>query len=166
MKKNVISMSALFILLVLTSCQKENIEPESTTNLQFANVDQALWPYYSAFEAEALIRGFEYDLNALRISGHIEEIHQENVAGSCRYGSNIDNEVTIDQTFWNRSSNLVREFVVFHELGHCVLLRDHDESVDAQGRCLSIMRSGTTNCRDSYSIQNRDRFVDELFFRD
>ena len=153
-------------LLSLTSCQKENVEPETNTNLEFANVDPALWPFYSAFESEALSRGFEFDLNALRVSGKIEEIHQENVAGSCRFGSNIDNAVTIDQTFWNRSSSLYKEFVVFHELGHCVLLRDHDESTDAQGRCLSIMRSGTTQCTDSYSLQNRDRFIDELFYMD
>ena len=165
MNKNVILLSATSFILLFTSCQKENIEIAPETIVQFANVDPELWPYYLAFENEAHKRGFEYDLNALKISGEILEIHEDNVAGSCKFGSHINNEVTIDRGFWNRSSNTYKEFVVFHELGHCVLLRGHDESSDNQGRCLSIMRSGLTNCRDSYSTQTRDEFIDELFLQ-
>jgi len=164
MKTNLIMLSAASLLLFFTSCQKETIEPE--TIIQFSNVDPELWSYYSKFETEAKLRGFDYDLNALQISGEILEISEDNVAGSCRFGNHINNEVTIDRGFWNRSSDLLKEFVIFHELGHCVLLRDHDESTDGQGRCLSIMRSGLTNCRDSYSQQNRNGFIDELFFQD
>lgn len=149
------------LLVLQFSCSSN----EEQTNIQFQNVESELWPHFSAFEQEAQRRGFDFDLNALRISGMVDQIHEDNVAGSCRYGSHIDNEVTIDVDFWNRSSYLLREFVVFHELGHCVLLRDHNESSDVQGRCLSIMRSGLTNCRDSYSSQNRNRFLDELFFQ-
>lgn len=166
MKKNVIYLSFSSLFLIFTSCQKDNIELESPTNVQYANVDPALWSFYSAFETEAKLRGLDFDLNALQISGEIMEILQENVAGSCRFGSQINNEVTIDLGFWNSSSSILKEFVIFHELGHCVLLRDHDESTDVNGRCLSIMRSGTTNCRDSYSTQNRDQFIDELFFQE
>ncbi|MEM9547247.1 MAG: hypothetical protein AAGA77_14805 [Bacteroidota bacterium] len=166
MKKNVILLSAIVLTFLFTSCQQEVIEPVVEPDIRFSNVDPQLRPYYSAFEAEANRRGFDYDLTELNILGKIEEIHQENVAGSCMFGRFIDNEVTIDQTFWNRSSPIFKEFVVFHELGHCVLLRGHDESADAQGRCLSIMRSGTLDCRDAYSLQNRDFYLDELFFDD
>jgi len=165
MKKNVFFLSAASLILLFTSCQKENIEFVPETNVQFANVDPELWPYYTAFENEANLRGFDYDLDALQISGEIIEIHEDNVAGSCKFGSHINNEVTIDLGFWNKSSSVLKEFVIFHELGHCVLLRDHDESADGQGRCQSIMRSGLTNCRDTYSLQNRDQFIDELFFQ-
>ncbi len=163
MRKNVIFLFATSLLLFFASCQKENIENQ--TNIQFTNVDPELWSFYESFEKEADIRGFKYDLNALQISGEILEIREENVAGSCKFGNHINNEVTIDQTFWNRASYSLKEFVVFHELGHCVLLRDHDESADGQGQCLSIMRSGLTNCRDTYNLQNRDRFIDELFLQ-
>ncbi len=165
MKKNVFVIPTACLMLIFSSCQKDNIEVEPEVEVQFSNVDPELWSYYASFENEAAKRGFDYDLDAMQIVGIIQEIPEENVAGSCKYGSHINNEVTIDQTFWNRSSSLYKEFVVFHELGHCVLLRDHDESVDGQGRCLSIMRSGTMNCRDSYSLQNRDGFIDELFFQ-
>lgn len=162
MKTNVIMLGSAFLFITLFSCQEE----VPIANSQFPNVDPELWKFYQAFELEANKRGFEYDLNALNISGEIKEISENNVAGSCRFGSHIDNEVTIDKTFWNSSSEIFREFVIFHELGHCVLLRDHDESVDARGHCLSIMRSGLTNCRDTYSNENRATFIDELFYQD
>ena len=119
MKTKVIFLSATLFTLFLISCQEDVQE----TNIRFNNVDPDLWPYYAAFESEAAKRGFDYDLNLLRVSGQINEIDQQNVAGSCRFGSHIDNAVTIDQSFWNRSSTNMKEFVVFHELGHCVLLR-------------------------------------------
>ena len=162
MKLNASCLILFFSALLIQSCSTD----ETTAQSRFPNVDQALWPYYSAFEEAAIERGFDYDLNQLKISGEIKEIHQDGVAGSCRFGSHINNEVTIDLGFWNNSSSLYKEFVVFHELGHCVLLRDHDESIDNQGRCLSIMRSGLTNCRDAYSLQNRDYYLDELFYQD
>ena len=162
MKTKVIIFSTIIFAFFITSCQKEVQE----TNIRFNNVDPDLWPYYAAFENEAAKRGLSYDLNLLRVSGKIDEIDQANVAGSCRFGSHIDNAVTIDESFWNRSSTTMKEFVVFHELGHCVLLRGHDESSDNQGRCLSIMRSGLNGCRDSYNVQNRSWFIDELFFQD
>jgi len=161
MKMNAIKLTTACVILTLFSCQ-EDIEQ---VELRFPNVDPELWSFYTAFENEARARGLEYDLAALQISGEIQEIPAENVAGSCRFGNHIHNEVTIDQSFWNRSSTLLKEFVVFHELGHCVLLRDHDESTDARGRCLSIMRSGLTECRDSYTLQSRDYYLDELFFQ-
>jgi hypothetical protein len=162
MKSKVITLASFMIIISIFSCQKE----QALVNSQFSNVDPELWTYYSSFEAEAAQRGLEYDLNTLQISGEIKEIHEDGVAGSCKFGSHINNEVTIDKSFWNNSSDLYKEFVVFHELGHCVLLRDHEESADGSGRCLSIMRSGLTNCKDSYTLQNRKRFLDELFFRD
>lgn len=152
---------SLFSVFAISCAKDQNI-----INSQYPNVDPELWSIYSTFEFEASKRGFDIDLNALNISGDIEEIHQENVAGSCKYGSHIDNEVTIDLSFWNNSTSLYKEFVVFHELGHCVLLRDHKESADHRGNCTSIMRSGLSGCRDNYTSQNRSTFIDELFYQD
>jgi len=150
---------ALPVLVLFISCSKDI----SSFQKRYDNVDPELWSHYAAFESEAEKRGFTYDLNNLRVSGEISEIHQAGVAGSCQYGSAIDNHVTIDETFWSKSSNLNREFVVFHELGHCALFRGHDERQNARGLCLSLMRSGTGSCRDAYSVENRDAYLDELF---
>jgi len=157
------SVAIITIGLILNSCASDPFESSKPVPQEFQFVEEAIIPYYQSFQKEAKERGLQIDLNNLEISAEIKEIAQEHVAGSCSFGSHINNHITIDKTFWEKASQPLREFVVFHELGHCALLRGHDESSDAQGRCLSIMRSGLGNCVDVYSPQNRKILLDELF---
>lgn len=157
--------SRYFMLPLLTivfcfSCTQEEPIPEAPA---YPNVEQALWPYFQTFEEEAAARGLEIDLANARLSGEIDNLDDGNVIGLCQYGRYINNHITIDKQFWNRSSNLAREMVVFHELGHCFLGRDHLENAFRSGHCESIMRSGTCCCRDGYSASTRTYYVDELF---
>lgn len=70
-------------MITLVGCNNEQLilqpapeanEPEPTTQVGFANVDPALWPYYSDFEAQAASRGIEIDLASLGITGSFEDI--------------------------------------------------------------------------------------------
>lgn len=144
----------------LVEPEPEPIQPEFRI---YPNVDEALWPYFQRFEEEAFSRGLEVDLITSEITGVIEEIDTDNVLGECRYNSHLPEHVTIDKTFWSRASDRAKEFVVFHELGHCSLLRDHFESTAADGTCVSIMRSGVEDCRDNYRTTTRVRYLNELF---
>lgn len=155
----------LFSSLCLQACTDDpNLNPTPFNSPTISGVDQELQSYFISFQQEAVKRGFDYDLNTLDVSGDIDQISDEGVAGTCQYGSHITNHITIDQDFWDSAPPIYREFVVYHELGHCVLLRGHDESTDASGRCLSIMRSGLQGCIDSYSPLSKSDFLDELFF--
>ena len=151
--------------LVTTGCQLDldDIFGSKSVNEEFPNVDEALWPYFRRFEEEAATRNIEVDLNEAYITGLISDISTTNVLGQCSYSSNNPHQVTIDKPFWNKASDLAKEFVVFHELGHCYLARLHDESKDSRGVCLSIMRSGTGDCRDNYSTTTRAVLINELF---
>ncbi|MBK8388607.1 MAG: hypothetical protein IPL23_04675 [Saprospiraceae bacterium] len=155
-------------LLLLNACADESslgtdTSQDSLETGTYANVDRALWQHFKAFEDEAASRGFSINLNQLKIRANISEISENGVLGQCQYNSHLPNQVTIDKTFWNRSSELYKEFVVFHELGHCVLDRNHKEDKDSRGRCLSIMRSGLGDCLDAYSSVNRTYYLNELF---
>lgn len=147
-------------MLLLYSCSKD---PITVINPSYLGVDPELWPFFENFEKEAAFRGLNIDLSAENLTAEIDNIQERGVLGVCQYGSAINNHITIDEPFWNSSGSLYREFVVFHELGHCVLFRDHNESMNGNGICLSIMRSGTENCRDAYTDQNRKYYLDELF---
>lgn len=150
-------------LLIFAACQPNSVTEEFVEqSREYPLADELLWPHYQSFEEEAALRGFNIDLNLLEVTGFISPIPEQGVAGTCTYGTHI-NEVNIDQTFWNRSGNLTREYVVFHELGHCVLHRDHTEGSDNDGICISLMNSGTTDCRVAYNTANRDYYIDELF---
>lgn len=155
-------LSFLIIFIVFESCSFESeLVPEEESNV-FYKVDPLLWDHFIKFEQEALRRGFEIDLNALEISGEIKNIPETGVAGTCQYGQHISH-VTVDQSYWNQVNVMQREFVVFHELGHCVLHRGHFEGQFDNGICQSLMRSGLGNCRDAYTLNNRSYYLDELF---
>lgn len=160
-------LSLLSIILILQACYpeiEENIDaPQSTPNSnEYIEVDSRLWDYFSSFEEEAASRGININLRDLEITGVIENISEDGIAGTCQYGRHI-HHVTIDLGYWNRSSFLGREMVVFHELGHCALDLGHQEMEDINGNCLSIMNSGTSGCRVLYSQANREYYLDELF---
>ncbi|MEM6316673.1 MAG: hypothetical protein AAF960_03330 [Bacteroidota bacterium] len=163
------SFFALFVLLI--ACQRDAVEDlETVTEAEtleqrtYPGVDERLWPFFERFENEAAARGKDANLVAARITGVIEDLDGEHVAGQCTtFGNFRPSRVTMDAEFWNRANDLFREFVVFHELGHCFLNRGHREDAFANGRCVSLMRSGTMDCIDNYNIATRSRYIDELF---
>jgi hypothetical protein len=129
----------------------------------YAFIDTRLRPFLDSFALEGSLRGVEIDWNTNVLVAVIEDIPDAGVAGQC--AKNIDrlNELTIDRVFWNISTDMEKEFVIFHELGHCVLERGHLDIKDDNGNCLSIMQSGLGNCERVYNEQNRTVLLDELF---
>ena len=152
------------LLFFFSACKKDEPIPELTIQEKtYPNVSVLLWDYFERFENEAAQRGHVIDLSAEGLTGEIMEIDQDRVAGSCSFSSHAPNHVTIDLEFWNASSDLIKEMVIFHELGHCSLLRGHREDAHADGTCASIMRSGIEDCRDNYRLATRVAYLDELF---
>lgn len=166
LKTHLIPVALFFSVLSLYSCLDEFDNGDSFQPIEeegYQDVDSRLWSYYDAFQEEGKRRGLNINLKSARISGEIDEINDGNVIGTCQYGGFSTNHVTIDNAFWSSSSNLGREFVVFHELGHCFLNRGHKEDSTSEGLCVSLMRSGTGRCRDAYNTRNREYYLDELF---
>lgn len=119
---------------------------------------------FERFEIEAKARGISVDLVTERISGVIEDLEGEHIAGQCNtYGGARPNHVIMDLEFWNRAGDLFKEFIIFHELGHCFLNRGHREDAHANGTCVSLMRSGIEDCRDNYNSASRAAYLNELF---
>lgn len=157
-------------ILLLSSCVKDvdivtndEIPAPAVQTRSYQNVDPELWTFFERFEKEAALRGVRIDLNQSRISGEIAGLGGDRVAGQCTYHSAIPNHITIDDSFWEDATDLVKEMVIFHELGHCELGRDHRETQSRNGLCLSIMRSGADGCRDNYRMITRSDYLDELF---
>lgn len=166
MPKSIISALVL-TSIVFASCYPEiGNGPTDTfseqSNAAYPNVDSRLWSYFENFELEARLRGIQIDLVHAEITGEVERIVEDGVAGTCQFGRHI-HHVTIDEDYWNQASQLWREMVVFHELGHCALDRGHLETENSNGACLSIMNSGTSGCNLRYNNTNREYYLDELF---
>lgn len=144
----------LIILFFLSACAREE---------EFAGpvIDPALKPLFDRFAAEGLQRGRAIDMS--RISGVVADIPETKVLGRCAQGAISGSTLTIDAAFWSSAGSLEKEYVVFHELGHCALDRRHLEDQKMDGTCKSIMQSGTTGCKMIYNAQTRSGYLDELF---
>lgn len=157
------SLMFMALIFLMTACNSDDGPEEVIEPGTFPGVDERLWPFFSRFEDQARLRGIEINLAQSGVTGAIIEIDEDDVAGTCNFNSRRPNHVTIDQSFWDFAPFLIREFVVFHELGHCELFRDHKEDQNEHGFCISIMRSGSQGCRDNYSNDTRPGYLDELF---
>ena len=149
------------VILFLVSCQGE--EEEALPLQPYLNVADELKPYFIRFEDEGLTRGIQVNLTSAGITGEIENISEENVVGQCYQFAQYPNKVTIDIEFWEAASDLYREFIVFHELGHCFLGREHLDDAYPNGQCTSVMRSGLEDCWGLYNNRTREDYVNELF---
>lgn len=163
-----------FLIITLLStlayaCQKQPVIPidpriEDPFNKEYPGVFEELWPHFENFEREADLRGISIDLKQAGITGRITDIiGPVETSGTCFYHEDKPNAIIIDSLTWAVGTDLLHELIVFHELGHCSLLRDHLDEVSPKGYCISIMRSNSDVCIDTYSKENRDRFLDELF---
>lgn len=71
--------------------------------------------------------------------------------------------ITIRKDTWDNLSHLGKELLIFHELGHCDLLRHHNDRMKADGCMESIMyRYLKTSC---YTEDSRLYYIRELFDR-
>lgn len=160
----------VIVFFAIVACQKDEAFIEDTIPLEetqspksYPGVVQSLWPYFERFEKAGAAQGITVDLIKQRITGVIENIEAESVAGQCNYYSHSPNHIIIDAEFWSKASDNFKEMIIFHELGHCVLDRDHREGRLENGYCLSIMRSGEQSCRDVYTDNTKAYYIEELF---
>jgi len=152
-----IRKSTLFavLILLLASCAKDE-------GPQYF-VDGSIRPYFERFMDEAALRNLNIDLDSMMISGDIRVINSQNVIGQCGHTESEPSVVIVDKFYWDAADDLEREFVIFHELGHCALFKGHNDISDAQGNCVSIMTSGTSSCIINYTPATRKALLDELF---
>ena len=139
--------------MTATSCSSEDAE---------IYIDDSLAPYFELFKMEGEIRGLKIDFSSVGVEGYLGNAEGEDVIGQCSHSSSSPDKVTIDALFWQQASHSRKEFVIFHELGHCYLKRSHLDETDELGFCLSIMQSSSNACNTNYEIQ-REKYLDELF---
>jgi len=134
-------------------------------------IDEDLLIYIESFIFEANerdyvnIHGNPLSIDSLGIEVRFTNISNDAVIGRCNRDENgVSQSISIDPLYWKTSSELVREYIMFHELGHCVLSRNHTTIADNTNTCLSIMEPGTGEvCMSNYTTSTRSALLDELF---
>jgi hypothetical protein len=119
-------------------------------------VDPAVQPYYDDFMKSAQAHGVYLKMNKLTIrlvkdseftkadsTGFLLQDNQREAFGSCHYEQH---EILISRNVWKKFSDIDRQAIVDHEMGHCYLGRKHDDSLKNNGISLyfsSIMFSSS-----------------------
>jgi len=153
------SVFVLLILLLFSSCK----------NSHEYSVDSAFTDYLQRFEDEGALRGHTFDLKS---SGLIIEFGDltDSAAGLTHYETPI--RIQIDRTYWKAISNtagadMMKEDLIFHELGHGVLGRSHLNTMLENDDWKSMMCGGTKVNNRSWNInyrgERRKYYLDELF---
>ena len=153
----------ILALLTLSACAP-------TLKGEGLKVDPAFSPYLTNFINQSYLVGKPVSVNDLTIEfdPNIQSRVPTNsmVLGVCDQRTLSNSIISINPSFWKYASNADREQLLFHELGHCVLSRDHDTtrvgSIDTNsGHALSIMypyHMGTQAYTNNY-----DYYMKELF---
>jgi len=109
-------------------------------------------------------RGINIDLASENVTGIIGQEPGHVSPGACNTDSNNSlHQVSLREDFWETASVTNKEIIVFHELGHCFLERDHLDDIAEDGFCVSLMRTGGGVCTDNYFQNTRKYYLDELF---
>lgn len=166
MKKNL----AFVCMILFFTCQKPDIEPT------IYSIDKDLEVYMSSFINEAQKRGIDIKAEnlILKFGSTSEEI-----CGQCsKIPKNGQRTIIInnDLICWKTAVDQNREALIFHELGHCILDRNHRDENLPNGTPASIMNSnfqisglyepciyaisGDTSCNKTF---RRAYYIDELF---
>ncbi len=90
-------------------------------------VDPELQIYLDSFIADS--KGMVLKSDMTRIGIKIKKYKKDNDAiGTCYI---YNGKITISEEWWERATFLEKKEVIFHELGHCVLLRPHTSPPDS-----------------------------------
>lgn len=155
--KVLLKVSVMFI--ALSGCQSSSIEINENTYM-----DDEIVEYVDRFEQQGQLYMYAgFKVGHARISivsdAEVKKVSKNKKAvGVCR---RYYREILISREYWERSNDMSREMLVFHELGHCILLRDHRDDNDGWGHPNSLMR---WKMFDSWIYEaNREYYIEELF---
>lgn len=149
----------LLLIITITSCKDHNEY----------RVDNEFSEYLQRFEKEAATRGRTFNLQAEGIIIEFSNL-KDNTAGLTHYEDPI--RVEIDKDYWTEISTsagaeLMKEDLIFHELGHGLLGRKHLNSTLENGDWKSMMCGGDKVDEREWNInyrgERRAYYLDELF---
>ena len=132
-------------------------------------VDNTIKPFLNKFIHEYENRGHSLDPSNISISiipYSVELFGDTNVAGVCYFDHPFmgpEPTIVLQKEMWAKIGFSMKEVIIYHELGHCLLNRDHCEYVDpTRTGYASIMGPNAAHIVDNF-VNNRKEMLDELF---
>lgn len=132
-------------------------------------VDEEFTQFVRQFELQSELHGKTIDLEKTGLIVEFADL-KDNQAGLCHYEKPI--RIQIDKSYWqavskSQNADLMKEELLFHELGHGILGRSHINSTLENGDWKSVMCGGDKVDDRSWNINyrgmRRKYYIDELF---
>ena len=157
----------IICIVIVFSCNKENAFSP------VYNVPAEFEPYVQSFISEAAMRGHSMSINNLIIQydSTLSNLYcaKSNVISA---ENNVQKIISVNPNLkcWQNSQQL--ETLFFHEMGHCILGRQHDNSIMPKGYPRSIMYPNDISLYSPCVYQTGDScnklyrrtyYIDELF---
>lgn len=163
----------ILIVLLLTSCKKENSDsnsPAGTPSGGTTPLSTSFTPYLNRFLSLASQRSITLNTSQLTIQ-YDPSLSGSNILGSCAvYTSPTRKVISINQTYWQSWANQRRSYemeqLMFHELGHCLLTRSHDSTTKNTTDNNTAIPASIMNpfhVSGNYYKYNYNYYIDELF---
>lgn len=152
----------LFLLICVLFACAEKPPPAAPVEVPLTRLDIAYREVDSltkVFIAEAASRNKTFSFTGTNV--RFDNLSSIGFFGYC----NSDGSIQLDSTSWYVISPAMREMLLFHELGHCILKRGHQNRVLNSGDFFSLMFSSDAaqNGGTYYFGFRRKHYVDELF---
>jgi len=150
--------------LYLASC--------SHSGRMFETTDPEFMPILNEFWADSAEFGGSQDRKNVPINFATTAIGR---SATCKhyhyldYGTRrTDIEILVNPHHWEISTDMDRKSMIYHELGHCLLGREHNNSMvdfdgaQIKGSIMNTITGGTLNRRESDSYYLHELFNDDL----
>lgn len=109
----------IFLTIILTSCASGQLMSVNPV------IDKRLQPYVDNFikDSNGLLTKNDLNFMKIRFIKFKKTLNRQRIVGWCK--PIFYKRIEIDQDYWNMSTHYEKEALVYHELGHCVLYRQH-----------------------------------------
>lgn len=123
------------------------------------SVGEEFISYVERFEQYAATEGHPLTIDNLIVEfGAMENPQQR---GICEFQGEGTPKIIIDEANWRKMKEGKKEALMLHELGHCILHRDHVDAKSEGGIPVSLMSPYTISAEIYYAYHKE--FVSELF---
>lgn len=155
--------SPLASLLFLYSCQEVQRGPAAVSSFNTNDPKQKeLSGFVDRFYSKMASAG--YDNYARDIKFIFSYGMANDKVATCSFPTSNTNSsiITINMSYWESWTSADKESTIFHEMGHCVLLRDHTSAL-ISGTSVPISLMNPYIVRASTYIPRRTYYIAELF---
>lgn len=149
MKKLFLVIVLVLELILIQSCHKE---VQHNIPIEFES-------YVNNFFYEAEIRKMDLRLQDVSLSIEYAQLPNDR-AGQCRSSKHL---IEIKKKSWTRFTTEQKEHLIAHELGHCLLDRNHRNELSISNEDISIMQGEKIGSFNLFSKKWKKYYYDELF---